>query len=150
MPLACVAVLGLAGLTGCGGGSFVADQSVHITSPAPLTSVSRPFVVSWTASGHRDARFAVFVDQSPIAPGHSLRDLAAAQCSRQPGCPDPSYLAGLGVYVTGSDHVTVPVLVPLAGTAGREAYPVHVATLVLTDSSGRRTTDASWQVEFRG
>jgi hypothetical protein len=140
----------LVGLTGCGVGSFVTNQSVHVISPAPLTTVSAPFVVAWTVSGRTGPRFAVFVDQSPIAPGQSIDDLASQQCQRQPGCVNASYLAGLGVFLTASDQVTVPVLAPLGGAAGREAFPVHTVTVVLMDSQGRRVGDAAWRVEFRG
>src|SRR5437762_2087715 len=105
-------------LSGCGATAFSADESIRITSPAPLTKVSIPFDVSWTVASTRDRSFAVFVDRSPIAAGHSLRDLASDQCKRQRGCPDAAYLAGLGVYLTTTDHVTVQALLQLAGTAG--------------------------------
>jgi len=139
----------MASLAGCGSRAFVANQSVHIVSPAPLATVTAPFVVTWTASERSDGGFAVFVDLSPIAPGHSLRDLASDQCKQQPGCLNASYLAGLGVYLTRLDHVTIPALQPLAGTEGRQAHPVHILTVVMMDSGGRRVGDAAWQVEFR-
>ena len=149
-PLACLAVIGAAWLTSLASGSLVSDQSLALTAPAPLTTVSPPFVVSWTTSGHRHSRFGVFVDQSPIAPGQTLRVLATTQCQREPGCrPDASYLAGLGVYVTSSDHVRVPVLQPLAGTDEQDAHPVHTVTVVLMNAQGRRIGEAAWQVEFR-
>lgn len=150
-PLVCLAVVGAAWLTSLANGSLVTDQSLAITAPAPLTTVSPPFVVSWTASRHRHSRFGVFVDQSPIAPGQSLQGLATTQCQHEPGCrPDASYLAGLGVYVTTSDHVTVPVLEPLAGADEQDAHPVHMVTIVLMNSEGRRIGEAAWQVEFHG
>ena len=144
-------VLAAAGMAACGQTPFVADQTIHVLTPAPLATVSAPFVVSWTGAGLSDNRFAVFVDRTPIAPGHSLRDLATDQCKRQPGCPGDVYLAGLGVFLTDSDRVTVPVLQPLAGgTASRQAHPVRTLTLVVMDAQGRRVGDSAWQVEFRG
>jgi hypothetical protein len=140
-------------VAGCASASraFFVDESVHITSPAPLTTVSAPFEVTWIATGSADRGYALFVDRSPIAPGHSVRDLATDQCKRLPNCqPDAGYLAGLGVFLTHSDEVTVPNLEPLAGTASREQHPVHTFTVVVMDSNGHRLGDAAWQGEFRG
>lgn len=147
--------LGLATACGAGSRSFVADDTVHITAPAPLTTVALPFAVSWSAPAGSD-RYAVFLDQPPIAPGSSLKSLATQQCRSQPACwPDPSYLAGLGVYLSaaptrGGVTVKVGQLVALRGAGAREAHPVHLATIVRLDPTGhRRVGDAAWQVEFR-
>lgn len=150
-------VLGLTLATACGAGSrsFVADDSVRITSPAPLTTVTVPFPISWSAPTGQ-ARYAVFVDMAPIRPGTSLKSLATEQCKALPACwPDPSYLAGLGVYVSagstgGGSTVQVEQLVALRGAGARQAHPVHLATIVRLDPAGhRRVGDAAWQVEFR-
>ena len=145
-------------IAGCGTGSmsFRVDDSVHVTSPAPLITAVAPFQITWTAPSGPD-RYGVFVDIAPIAPGATMRSLATQDCKRIAACwPDPSYLAGLGVYVSdpalhGSGAVDVEQLVPLNGIGGSEAHPVHTATLVRLDPSGHtRIDDVAWQVEFRG
>lgn len=149
LVLVCAIALAVAGLE-TGSRSFVADQGLHITSPAPLATVSVPFTMAWSGPHKAGRRYGVFVDSTPIAPGRSLRDMATQQCKRLPGCqPSASYLAGLGVYVSSSDQLTVPTLEPVGGVAGREGHPVHTARVVVLDFSGRRVGDAAWEVEFR-
>jgi len=131
--------------------SFTADRSVLLLSPAPLSTVTTPFTVAWTAPRHQHGRWAVFVDATPIAPGHSLRDLASPACKRQPACwPASDELSAQGVYVTASDRVEVSSLEPPGGIGGQAAHPVHTATLVALDRSGRYRVGAeAWEVEFR-
>lgn len=144
-----------AGLSSCGG-SLVASQAVHITSPAPLTTVTSPFNASWTTSGGGHYRYAVFVDRVPIAPGHTMRDLALDECKRIPTCfPDATYLSGLGVYITSQDQLAVQTLPIVVGMEGNEHPPIHTLTVVLfsgqgATTAGHRVGDAAWQVEFRG
>jgi hypothetical protein len=135
-------------MAGCGGvTSLTADHSVTITSPSPLSTVSTPFVISWTSTRHQ-ATYALFLDQVPISPGQTLSDLADEQCKHQPGCPDASYLAGLGIYITQSNQVTIPTLSAVGGTTGQENHPVHTATIVILNSQMRRVGESAWQVEF--
>jgi hypothetical protein len=145
---ALVAVLILAGCSGSR--AFVADQRIHIVSPAPLATVAVPFTVSWSGSRPDDRAYAVFVDRAPIAPGQTVRALADTQCKRRPGCPDGTYLAGLGVFVGSTSPVEVTQLDRPGGTAGRAADPVHTLTVVALDGQGRRLGDVSWTTEFRG
>jgi hypothetical protein len=146
-----ICAVALLSMTACSGAplAFVADQRLRITSPAPLSTVTTPFSVSWSGSLPGGTSYAVFVDRTPIAPGHALRDLADEQCKQQSGCPDPTYLAGLGVYVTSSNHVEVTELADLGGTGGRASDPTHTLTLVEVGSDGRRRAEAAWTVEFR-
>jgi hypothetical protein len=151
----CVAVVLavlLVAWTGGGARAFVAKR-VTITSPASLQIVSQPFTMRWTASGQRAGGYAVFVDISPIGPGHSMHQLATSNCKSIPGCePSISYLNGLGVYLTSEDEVTIPTLVPLEGVEGKAKHPVHTATLVEMSSAGVggvRVGDQAWQVQFR-
>lgn len=153
LELATAALLAVAPATACGGEAraFRADDTVVITSPTPLTTVAAPFTVTWRASTGYDGAFGVFVDREPIAPGRTVRDLAADQCKRVSNCqPTRSYLAGLGVYVTTGHGVTVATLQLPSGMVGKQAHPLHEATIVLMDRAGRRVGDAAWQVEFRG
>jgi hypothetical protein len=137
-------------LTGCGGAqrAFVVDDHVRITAPAPLAVVSTPFTVRWTA-GRSDDRYAVFVDRDPMAAGHSLRDLADDQCKQVRGCPDESYFANRGVFVTSRSQVEIPLLPILKGTGARARHPRHTITVITIDDHGRRSSDGSWQVEVR-
>jgi hypothetical protein len=136
-----------------GARSFTLDSTVRIVSPAPLSTVSQPSVIRWTG-GRRGEKFAVFVDLTPIGPGHNLRDLATPDCKQAPTCePTADYLAGLGVFLTSSDEVTVPMLQPVGGVEGengRATHPVHTATVVEMNSADERVGDASWQVQFHG
>jgi hypothetical protein len=138
-------------LAGCAGAprAFVADQRVVITSPVPLGVTSTPFAVTWTSSLSGTGSYAVFVDQAPVPPGHTMRDLATVQCKLQPGCPDAGYLAERGVYLTTTDRVEIPTLPILGGTAGRATHPAHTLTVIALDADGRRRGDAAWTLEFR-
>ncbi|MHB8463990.1 MAG: hypothetical protein ACYDH6_15510 [Acidimicrobiales bacterium] len=129
--------------------AFIADQRLRITAPAPMAVVSAPFAVTWTTTRQGDASYALFVDHLPVPPGHSLRDLATDQCKAQPGCPDATYLAAHGVYLTTSDTVDVPTLPTLGGTARRAAHPAHTLTVIALDARGRRRGDAAWALELR-
>jgi hypothetical protein len=136
--------------TAGGARSLAANRSVYFTSPAPMEVVSAPFTVDWrgpTGPGHR---YALFIDLSPVAPGQSLRTLATSQCQQQAACqPTTAYLEGVGVFVTSTDHVSVPALQPLSGPEGAQRHPVHTATLVELTASGLRAGDQAWQVQFR-
>ncbi|MBV8462740.1 MAG: hypothetical protein JO368_05570 [Acidimicrobiales bacterium] len=144
-----------AAATGCGG-SFVANQTVHITWPSPLATVTVPFTASWTSTGHGHYRYAVFFDLLPIAPGHTMRDLANTNCKRVPTCyPSPTDLSGLGVYITSADSLAVQTLPVVVSVEGYYHPPLQTMTVVLfsgtgNTTSGHRVGDASWQIEFRG
>jgi hypothetical protein len=136
----------------CSGGpiDFSANQSLTITTPSPLAVVSLPLEAAWHVTGSSHDRYAVFVDRTPIAPGAQLRALAGTSCKHHAHCPSASFLAGLGVYVTSSQGVSIPSLPDLGGTNGDEPQPVHTLTVVLVNSAGRRIGASSWQTEFRG
>jgi hypothetical protein len=146
-------VLVLCGTTtaACSGSrSFARDGRLHIVSPTPLASVHFPFTVRWTAPKQRVPAYAVFLDRNPIRPGHGMRDLADDQCKRQPQCPDASYLATKGVFITSSTSARIPSLPASGGVGATAPEPAHSATVVLLDRSHRRIGDAAWTVEFRG
>lgn len=147
VPVVAVVVVSL----GQGGArSFRLSNQLVITAPPPLTVVSTPFSISWRTGGSTSGHYAVFVDLGPIAPGHSLRDLATQECKRVRSCqPTASYLQGLGVYLTSGDEAIVVYLAPSSGVASREPHPVHTATVVELDAAGRRVGDVAWQVQFR-
>jgi hypothetical protein len=133
-----------------GSRAFSSDRSLWITSPAPLSVVTPPFQVTWTARPAPGHQYALFVDSPPIEPGSNLRQLSLQSCKRVPTCqPSAGYLAGIGVYITATDQVTVQTLQPLGGLGQGERYQVHQVTIVETDSSGRRVGSAAWEMEFR-
>ena len=123
------------------------SSQTAITSPSALAVVRTPFTVTW--SGTHQGLWAVFVDRVPVAPGHSLRDLADRDCKSHAGCPDAAYLAGRGVYVTSDHSLLVPVLPSAGGTAGRAAHPAHTVTVVPLDPAQRRQGETAATVEFR-
>jgi hypothetical protein len=135
-------------LAGCGSPLWSLDQSVVILSPSTLSTVSVPFDVQWKPSGPAPAKYGVFVDTAPMAPGHGLADMVDSMCKLTPGCPNAAYLAGRGVYVTSVTHLTVDQLNPVGGTDGRRPHPVHTVTIVRMDGTDHRVGEASWTVEF--
>lgn len=134
-------------LTGCAGPiDFSADSSVHITTPSPLSVVSLPMTVHWDAP---PGRYAVFVDQAPISPGRTLRQLAGKACQGKANCPGAAYLQTIGVYVSSTGHVVIPGVPVLGSTNGHEPHPTHTLVLVRIDGGGRRVGAAYWESEFR-
>jgi hypothetical protein len=146
------ALVALMAGAGCNGGSrtFIADEHVYITSPAPLSTVTTPFTVTWQAPKRQGQRYAVFVDQSPLSPGANLRDLAGESCRQVSSCePNPSYLNNIGVYLTNADHVGIATLPSVGGIDSHQKNPIHTLTLVLMNASGDRVGTQAWQVQFR-
>jgi hypothetical protein len=149
--LLAAAFFAVAPLTGgaCGR-PLTVSTAVTIEAPAPLTTVAPPFTLRWSGSPRPGHSYAVFIDRTPISPGHNLRDLANDQCKHIRGCPDASYLASRAVYLTNSTSVVIPVLPQVGGIEGRASHPVHAITLVALDSHHRRAGEASWTIELRG
>jgi hypothetical protein len=129
--------------------AFLADVALEINTPAPLSTVVTPFAVAWTTT-RRDPGYAVFLDRAPMPPGHTVRDVADAQCRKVATCPDPVYLAGHGIYVTTGHSIEVLQLPIVGGTTGRAPQPAHIATVVALDAAGHRKGDVAWTVEFHG
>lgn len=144
-------LLGLLALAGLPGGhrDFTSDQSLRITSPPPLATVSVPFTVSWKApAGHR---YAVFVDSVPISVGGSLHELGGAECRVDPTCQPPAAsLESIGVYVSHTGHVQVTNLPILTNLGSHQRYPVHQITIIPLDDVGHRVGTAVWQTEVHG
>lgn len=142
------AVLALAVLVK-GPRAFSADQSLRITAPTPLATVTAPFTVSWQAPKVSGRQYGVFVDIPPISVGGSLRNLAGATCQAVKTClPSDAQLSSEGVFVTASDQVTIPTLSVGASVGEQQKYPIHEITIVPLNSAGQRVGTAAWQVEF--
>lgn len=158
----CLAVLS-ASLTGCAdysGLQFVNDHRLKFTAPENQELVTTPLRVSWSIdeftvvnAGRGEPTddagyFAVFVDQAPIKPGHTLEDVAGDDeaCKRDPKCPDKQYLSDRGVYTTSKTSLALKVITPLST---KEDIHLHEITIVLLDSSGRRIGESAWYRYFK-
>jgi hypothetical protein len=138
---------------GCSAHGLVLEQPTQIEDlkPSALSRNSLPVTVSWTARPLAPGqRFFVIVDQSPMPPGDSIKDLGDDVCRRTPGCPDKFYLKQHYMFVTRADHVKLDVL-PLAGPfPAKDLYDLHKATIVIVDGQGVRIGEEFWSTAFYG
>jgi hypothetical protein len=161
--LALIAVLALSscGLTHLQDLNFRVDKRLSFVSPKARTTVHQPVTITWTmkdftaqaqgsAPPHRDAGyFAVFVDQTPIRPGHTMDDVAAGDpyCQRLKTCPDRRYLADHHVYTTTQTQMKFPLLPNITGS--KQSLQLHTFTVVLMDTSGHRIGESAWELDLR-
>ena len=122
--------------------------------------VKQPVTVSWTihdftvqpfgsAAPSEDAGFfAVFVDRSPIKPGHTLKDVAKGDrfCETSPDCPDRAYLKQHFVFTTTGTSLRLPQIPNLTS---KESVQLHTITVVLMDTAGHRIGESAWQLDLR-
>ena len=153
-------------LSGCGithlnDLNFRTDDRLHFTSPPDRSEQHPPFVVTWTmddftveppgsAPPSRDAGyFAVFVDQAPVPPDHTLDDIAKGdpECEADPDCPDRHYLAGHHVFTTSEDQIRIPLLPPVQGDPAE--VQLHSIIVVLMDTSGHRIGESAWELDVK-
>jgi hypothetical protein len=152
-------------LSGCGithmqDLSFRVDTRLHFTTPKARTKLPQPVRLAWTirdfrvvAPGSeppsRDAGyFALFVDQTPIKPGQTVRAVASTDpaCRRDPKCPTADYLTRHYVFTTTKTSMTLP---QLPNVSGKEKVQQHTVTIVLMDTSGHRIGESAWELDFR-
>jgi hypothetical protein len=161
--LALVAVMSLSscGLTHLQDLNFRVDKRLSFVSPKARATVHQPVTIVWamkdftvepqgSAPPSRDAGyFAVFVDQTPIRPGHTMDDIAAGDpfCQRSPSCPDKRYLADHRVYTTTDTQIKFPLIPNLTGSS--EHLQTHTFTIVLMDTSGHRIGESAWELDLR-
>jgi hypothetical protein len=161
--LALVAVLALSscGLTHLQDRNFRGDKRLSFVTPKDRATVHQPVTVTWTmkdftvepqgsAAPSRDAGyFAVFVDQTPIRPGHTMDDIASGDpfCQRSPSCPDKHYLADHRVYTTTDTQFKFPLIPNLTGSS--DHLQLHTFTIVLMDTSGHRIGESAWELDLR-
>lgn len=150
-------VAGLAG--GCGDGlQLHGDDRVRFASPPDGARVAPPLLLRWSVdrrrfrpvafdgstSGRRGV-FAVFVDSAPMRPGRHVDSLAEGDriCETSPGCPDATWLADHGVYLTVRPRLALAALPAKTGrrVGGRRR---HEITIVLLDGTGVRVGEAAW------
>ena len=158
------AVLSCAAATGCSVGSvgqlqFRNDDRLSFTSPGHRELVEAPVTVSWRMQGFdpvgldgsdADDRgaFVVFVDRAPMPVGKDIDWLLRDDrgCQRDPRCPDETYLADRGVYVTTGTSVTLETLPDAGDGVGNEQHYVNV---VLVDGTGTRIGESAWYRPFQ-
>jgi hypothetical protein len=141
--------------------SFRLDTRLTFVSPAQYAVVRLPVSLSWrmrdftplafgqgTVSDH-SGYFALFVDQTPIAPGQTMRAVAQGDSSCNPhlGCPNAQYLAEHEIYTTTATHFTLPQLAVIESDPS--AVQLHTVTVVLMDSGGHRIGESAWTVSFK-
>lgn len=142
-------VLALSACTDYSQLAFTTNDRISFRVPEARSQVSLPVALRWHDSRPRAGeRYGVFVDRSPVRPGHELREVAARDvaCSRTPGCPDSVYLSDRGVYLTARPSLTLTKLAPLRG--GRAREQLHEVIIVIVDASGRRVGESAWFVHF--
>jgi hypothetical protein len=142
-----VAVLPLAGCR-TSGLQFRSDSAFDVVTPHENAMVALPFRVTWTPEG-KPARYAVFFDRSPIAPGHTLLSLVPKldPCRAQAVCPDATWLSARDIFVTSSTSVAVPALFDL--TSGKRSTEAHEVIVVAIDAEGRRIGESAAIRNFR-
>lgn len=142
---------------------FVKDHRLTFQSPESYEEIELPLQVTWTMKdfevlGAKDKQapsedagyFAVFVDQAPVKPGHTLADVGKDDPLCQgdtAACLDPAYLETKGVYTTRKPSVALETVDPLSGS--KEKVQLHQVTVVLLDSAGRRIGELAWYRYFK-
>ena len=158
---AAVVVLAGCGLTRLDEVNFRVDDRLEFVGPEARSTVRAPLTVAWTMDDFRIAAegseppsdeagyFAIFVDQTPVKPGHTLADVAEGDdlCEGKPGCPDKTYLADHDVYTTTGTSIEIPAIPDITGS--EEELQLHTITIVLMDSSGHRIGESAWQLDLR-
>ncbi len=159
-----LAVTGMAvvGLSGCDVSrmQFRNDHRLTFQSPEARAVVATPVTLSWQMKGF-DAvgldgstdkdrgAFVVFLDRAPMSVGKDLRSLASGDtaCARDARCPDATYLARHGVYVTTDSSLALEQLPATAANSVDDEQ--HYVNVVLVDGTGRRTGESAWYLPFQ-
>ena len=160
LPRLALALAGVVALSGCGLGElqFRNDERLTFASPGERQRVTLPVTVAWSMEDFEavgldgsasDGRgvYAVFVDRAPMPVGKDVTWLARDDdsCLRDPRCPNPTYLAEQGVYLTTTPQVVVDRLPDPGDGVGDEQHYVNV---VLLDGTGRRIGESAWYRPF--
>ncbi|TDD87320.1 hypothetical protein [Actinomadura rubrisoli] len=160
--VAAVVALAGCGLTNLDELNFRVDDRLHFVGPKARSTVKSPVTVTWTMDGDfriaakgseppsRGAgHFAIFVDQTPIKPGHTMEDVAKGDslCEGAPNCPNEAYLTNHHVYTTTKKSFQIPSIPNRPGS--KEELQPHTITIVLMDTSGRRIGESAWELDVR-
>jgi hypothetical protein len=158
--VSCLLVGSLAGCTDYSQLAFRVDERLTFTSPRARQLVTLPMTITWTMRDFTVASpgtppvdaehgyFAVFIDQSPVKPGQSLKAVARGDrfCAVEPSCPSADYLAQRQVYVTTDLSVTLTRVLPLVTD---DSVQLHDVNIVLLDTAGRRIGEHAWHHVFK-
>lgn len=111
------------------GYQFVQDNRLRFVEPAENASVRLPLTIQWTMGGGLPSgdRYAVFIDESPVAPGHALLT----------GDPDE--------ITTSRSHCVIDVL----GNEENGAAQEHQITVVLVSRTLKRQGESEWILMFK-
>ena len=161
--LAAGLVLLAAAAAGCAPGAFERDERVRFLAPPAGADVTLPLLVRWSVDparfrasgfdgsrGERRGLYAVFVDSAPLRPGRHLDTLAEHDvvCRASPGCPDRTWLADHGVYLTTSPELALRGLPRDRGRRAGGGRRRHEVTVVLLDGRGVRIGEGAWTRSF--
>jgi hypothetical protein len=163
MTRAAVLVLVASALAGCATPTLERDQRVRFLAPPAGADVTLPLLVRWSADparfratgfdgsrGGRRGVYAVFVDSAPVRPGRHLDTLAEHDlvCRASPGCPDSTWLADHGVYLTTAPRLVLRGLPRDRGRRAGGGRRRHEVTVVLLDGRGVRIGEGAWTRSF--
>ncbi|MCW2779368.1 MAG: hypothetical protein JWN17_3093 [Frankiales bacterium] len=158
---AALALTGLLALSACSTSDlqFHNDDRLSFSAPKARALVTTPLRVTWAmqdfspvgldgTSSEDKGIFAVFVDRAPMPVGKDLHWLARndSACSRDPRCPDPTYLADQDVYLTTAPRVSLDRLPDAGDGVGDEQHFVNV---VLLNGKGVRIGESAWYRPFK-
>jgi hypothetical protein len=143
-------VAALTAACGTEGLHFTDSTAVHDIEPRSLQRTSTPITLSWRARslppGHK---YLVLVDQAPMQPGQSLKDLVDDSCKAIKGCPDKTYLETHYIYETAKNRVKI-VSVPVAGSYDtQDLSDLHHVAIVVLDDADRRVGEQIWTTDIR-
>lgn len=140
---------------------FTVDDRLHWVSPPDRARVAQPLTLRWTMRDFtvwhpgddptlpNSGYFAVFVDQTPIKPGQTMKAVARGDrfCQRTPGCPDKTYLENHQVFTTSDTTLVIHDIATLPND--KEIWQLHVITVVLMSPTGHRIGESAWERDVR-
>jgi hypothetical protein len=141
--------------------SFRVDTRLHFVGLKDRAAVHLPLTIRWRMSdftvaapgsappSRRAGYFALFVDQSPIQPGQTLKAICKADPFERgdANCPTATYLEGRLVYPTTGDSVTLDSIPNVPGN--KDHKQLHTFVVVLMDTAGRRIGESAWELDLR-
>jgi hypothetical protein len=142
--------------------AFRVDHRLHFVAPKSRSLVHNPVTLRWTMRDFRiegpgtappsrhAGYFAVFVDQSPVRPGQTLKAVSSGNpfCRQDPAsCLTTAYLAQQEVFTTTQESLTVPNVTNIPGN--HQGTQLHSFIVVLMDTSGHRIGESAWEIDLQ-
>jgi hypothetical protein len=143
-------VAALTAACGSGGLGFEDSNALHDIRPTSLQSTSTPATLSWRAKPLPPGqKYLVLVDQSPMEPGQSVKDLVDDSCKATKGCPNRAYFDAHYMYETTGNRVKI-ASVPVAGAYDtQDLSDLHHVAIVVLDRANRRVGEQIWTTDVR-